>query len=301
MNDLVLTGPYRGISAYGNFAIQVDMPSSATGGSKEEASPSRSGDADGPITWEWDRYNPEHAAQVDATEPVTHTISLDSWRKINVTYLVMPNAIEATVTVNLPETPQDYLPHEKGQGEANDDGGTITAHSCGFEKHPIVLFTSAVEVPIPSKSLTLPLARPTVQVPQGKRLHIDMSNLHITECSSNREVKKPADSDSLSFDYGHESPTPQFNNYTEEVEVNVTWRPQQNKVMNMEYCKRLASNNLCSKIWNGTCLLNQIIYIYIFLSHPFRNKTCMSSNAFFEHYMQENIHIKPHQVCIIYW
>ena len=124
MNDLVLTGPYRGISAYGNFAIQVDMPSSAT---------SRSGDADGPITW------------------------------------------------------------------------------------------------------------------------------------------------------------------------NVTWRPQQNKVMNMEYCKRLASNNLCSKIWNGTCLPNQIIYIYIFLSHPLRNKTCMSSNAFFEHYMQENIHVKQHQVCIIYW
>lgn len=248
MNDLVLTGPYRGISAYGNFAIQVDMPSSATGGSKEEASPSSSGDADGSITWEWDRYNPEHAAQVDAPEPVTHTISLDSWRKINVTYLVMSNAVEAAVKVNLPETPQDYLPHEKDQGEADDDGGskytargTITAHSGGFEKHPIVLFTSAVEVPIPSKSLTLPLARPTVQVPQGKRLHIDMADLHITEYSSKRAVKKPADSYCLSFHFGHASPTPQFNNDTEEVEVNVTWRPQQNKVINMQYRKRLAN------------------------------------------------------------
>jgi len=244
MKDLVLTGPYRGISAYGNFAIQVVMPA-ATGG---EVEPSTSGGAGDPITWEWDCYNPEYADEVDAPEPVTRTISLDdSGRKIDVTYLVMSDAVEAKVEVKLRLEDNlkiaNYLPNEDyGKGFAaieEDRGRNYTAHgiitvriSC-FKQHPIVLFKSEDPIPFDFKSLILPLARSVVQVPYGKRLrlHVDMFDLHITERSSNRDVRKP---NGLSFGFGHFSPTPKVSNNDSEVEVNVTWPALPKKTIEME-------------------------------------------------------------------
>jgi len=244
MKDLVLTGPYRGISAYGNFAIQVVMPA-ATGG---EVEPSTSGGAGDPITWEWDCYNPEYADEVDAPEPVTRTISLDdSGRKIDVTYLVMSDAVEAKVEVKLRLEDNlkiaNYLPNEDyGNGFAaieEDRGRNYTAHgiitvriSC-FKQHPIVLFKSEDPIPFDFKSLILPLARSVVQVPYGKRLrlHVDMFDLHITERSSNRDVRKP---NGLSFGFGHFSPTPKVSNNDSEVEVNVTWPALPKKTIEME-------------------------------------------------------------------
>lgn len=66
MVELVLTGPYKGISAYGCFAIKINIPPATASSS--------SGDAGGLIQWEWDCYDPKYAAQVDQL-PVSHTIS----------------------------------------------------------------------------------------------------------------------------------------------------------------------------------------------------------------------------------
>jgi hypothetical protein len=78
--DLVLTGPYKGISAYGCFAISIDIPTPAAGSSGD------------PIQWEWDCYDPKYATQVDKP-PVSHTIG----DVAEVTYAGMSNAWEATV------------------------------------------------------------------------------------------------------------------------------------------------------------------------------------------------------------
>jgi len=58
MVDLVLTGPYRTISVYGNFAIQVDIP--VTAGGEDESSGGGGGlfsDGRRSIYWEWDGYD----------------------------------------------------------------------------------------------------------------------------------------------------------------------------------------------------------------------------------------------------
>ncbi|KAG2621715.1 uncharacterized protein LOC120666600 isoform X2 [Panicum virgatum] len=234
MNDLVLTGPCRGISAYGNFAIQVVM-AAATGGAGD------------PITWEWDCYNPEYADEIDAPEPVTRTMSLDdSGRKIEVTYLVMSDAVEAKVEVKLrlEDDPKMayYLPNEDAgdfeeikeyRGLNYTAHGIITVRVSGFEEHPIVLFRNEDPIPFDFNQIILPLARSSVQVPHGKRLrlHVDMFDLHITERSSNRDVRKP---DGLSFGFGHFSPTPEISNNDSEVEVNVSWPALPRKTIEIE-------------------------------------------------------------------
>ena len=59
MVDLVLTGPCTSISAYGCFAIKIDIPgpytSTGDGGS-------------GSIKWEWDCYDPEYAKEIERTQ-----------------------------------------------------------------------------------------------------------------------------------------------------------------------------------------------------------------------------------------
>jgi hypothetical protein len=129
MVELVLTGPYKGISAYGSFAIKIDIPPTAASSS--------SGDAGGLIQWEWDCYDPHYAAQVDQP-PVSHTIyTPDSKRHkvAEVTYVVMSDALEATVQVRL--RLKDGLSHGGMSGE-------ITALIDGFKNEDkSVLFRRA--------------------------------------------------------------------------------------------------------------------------------------------------------------
>ena len=82
MVELVLTGPYKGISAYGCFAIKINIPPATASSS--------SGDAGGLIQWEWDCYDPKYAAQVDQL-PLSHTICAPDMRPevAEVTYVVM--------------------------------------------------------------------------------------------------------------------------------------------------------------------------------------------------------------------
>ena len=80
----MLTGPYTVISGYGCFAIKIDSLATS------------------PIKWEWDCDDPKHAAQVDTMRPARGIITTwDGDKVARVTYVVMSDALEATVQVKL--------------------------------------------------------------------------------------------------------------------------------------------------------------------------------------------------------
>ena len=169
MVELVLTGPYKGISAYGCFAIKINIPPATASSS--------SGDAGGLIQWEWDCYDPKYAAQVDQL-PVSHTICAPDMRPevAEVTYVVMSDALEATVQVRL---------RLKDGHNTAGIGGEITARIDGFEdKYRSVLFRCAKGTrqcfsPTDDDSwFLLELARNVVAVPCGSALQIEV-NLQI--------------------------------------------------------------------------------------------------------------------------
>ncbi|KAL6640837.1 hypothetical protein ACP70R_021960 [Stipagrostis hirtigluma subsp. patula] len=237
MVALVLTGPYTGISACGNFAIKVDIQTEEGG----EVGSSSSADAGGTIYWEWDCYKQEYAAEVEDRKPVTRNISTDPHRKVLVTYLVMSDALEATVQVKLrfkddPEKDGD-LPQElededlPAAKEERDKryavNGKIAAHIDDFQDHRIVLFSSAPKrsVPIP-RSWILPLARSVIAMPYGKPLHIEVADLRIIDTSTGEVVKRSKFN--LSFDCGGLNPTDEVDD--DEVEVNVTWDTEQEEI-----------------------------------------------------------------------
>ena len=99
MIDLVMTGPYIRIRAYGHFAIHVDFPSAlpASGEGESSGSPDAAGGS-GTLKWEWewDGYDPFYAAQVDNPKPIRQTIGQDAaGRRMEIVYLVLSNAVEA--------------------------------------------------------------------------------------------------------------------------------------------------------------------------------------------------------------
>ncbi|CAO2198301.1 unnamed protein product [Urochloa humidicola] len=139
-------------------------------------------------------------------------------KTIKVTYLVMSEAVKATVgVVSLwlkDEKPQG-LPNEVGERgdtaatatatedttQGNKDGGgskqeytaygKITARIGGFEGYPIVLFERSEMEAIPLKSALI-FDRSTIYVPEDKQLQIDMNGLVITETSSsNGQLEHP--------------------------------------------------------------------------------------------------------------
>jgi len=163
MVDLVLTGPYTGISAYGSFAIKIDIPDTP------------------PIKWQWDGYDLEYAAQVDEL-PVTQKIH----NVAEVTYAVMSNALEATMQVML---------RLKDQHSPSGVHGEITALIDGFEVSSILFKCTegtgqcfSPDTASDSDSwFLLQLARNVVAVPCAKVLHINVK-LEI-KTSNNQEVK----------------------------------------------------------------------------------------------------------------
>lgn len=247
---LVLTGPYTGIAAYGNFAIEVDFPTGEADGEGGSSTSSSAHAAVGPITWEWDSYDKQFASEVDVPEPRSHLIKDSEGRRVlQVYYLVMSNALEATVQIKLklteyPEKDGD-LPNEQEEqdltpGNNKDDGyskytahGIIAARIGGLEQHhQIVLFSCTPKakgkVFIPHSSI-LPLARSLLAVPYGKPLHLEAKDVEIIDTCSNQVVKRL--NFNLSFDCGPSNPTPTNRIHDDdEVEVNVSWYPEQDQV-----------------------------------------------------------------------
>ncbi|CAL4995358.1 unnamed protein product [Urochloa decumbens] len=213
MIDLVLTGPNKGISANGCFAIKIDIPATTTAGSS-------SGDAGGSIYWKWDCYDPEFAEDVDKPQPVRRTISSSSspGRNVEVTYAVLSSALEATAQVKL---------HLK-DGHSPRVHGNITARIGGFEA-PSILFRREKETGqrfYPTDSRFLELARSVVAVPCGRMIHIEV-DLQI-ETSINQGASN--NSKPLKFYLNFDSGIPDTQCYEgydgDNVEVMVTWYPE---------------------------------------------------------------------------
>jgi hypothetical protein len=208
MTDLVLTGPCTSISAYGCFAIKIDIPAAAAGRSK--------GNGGGSIKWEWDCYDPEYAEEVDKP-PVSRTISSSGpGRNIEVTYAVMSNALEARVQMKLRRI--------NGNSSCSIHGN-ITARIGDF-KDRIVLFrrTQGTDQRLsPTDLWVLQLARSILAVPSGKQLHIEV-DLQIEIYSDNRGPKPRHFNTVLDFANGISSQR-RHEVDGNEVEVNVTWYP----------------------------------------------------------------------------
>ncbi|XP_066333394.1 60 kDa jasmonate-induced protein-like [Miscanthus floridulus] len=207
MVDLVLTGPCTSISAYGCFAIKIDIPAEATGSSK--------GDANGSIKWEWDCYDPEYADEVDKP-PVTLTISSSGpGRNVEVTYAVMSNALEATMQVKM---------WCIGGNSSCSVYGNIIARIGDF-KHRIILFrcTQGMSQRLsPTDMLVLQLSRSVLAVPCDWVLHIEVG-LQIETYSNNREANPQHFNTVLDFANGMASRCHEVDGNV--VEVNVTWYP----------------------------------------------------------------------------
>jgi hypothetical protein len=205
MVDLVLTGPYKGISAYGCFAIVIDIPDDTAAGSS-------SADAGGCIQWEWDCYDPEYAKEVDQKLPVSHTIG----DVAEVTYAVMSNAREATVQ-------QVKLRLKDGHTSHGGISAKITALIDGFkDEHKSVLFRQRLSKTGDNSWFPLELARKVVAVPCGSALHIEV-NLQIETKDGEEEVKVPLRFDNKGI---HSSERKTYDGNQVEVEVEVTWYPE---------------------------------------------------------------------------
>jgi len=206
MVDLVLTGPNIGFSALGCFAIKVDIPGTATAGSSR-------GDAGGPIEWEWDCYDPAEVG--DKPKTVTRTISSSGpGRNVEVTYAVMPDALEARVQVKL----------RLKDGHSHNVHGNIKArpYISGYEAWSVVLFRRTEGMGqrfSPTDSRFLQLARSVVGVPRGRELHIEV-DLWI-ETSNIRRCKRLK----VDFYFKADQILRRSRVDGDEIEVNVTWYP----------------------------------------------------------------------------
>ncbi|KAL6658375.1 hypothetical protein ACP70R_003961 [Stipagrostis hirtigluma subsp. patula] len=158
-------------------------------------------------------------------ELVSRRLILDPMRKIDVTYLVMSDALKATVEVKLrPKGGSEK--YGKKQEKKYTVQGEISARIGNFEDEgQIMLFSSAQGESI--QRMTNLLKRPDVMVPRDNLLHIDMRDLVITD-DSGEEVDN-IKYHSLSFNFGTSSPPAKFNG-SEVVQVGVKWASQGEKM-----------------------------------------------------------------------
>lgn len=160
-NDLVLTGPYKGISAHGIVSIEVD--------SFFTTDDNDSSDDNSPMLL-WDPYATAKHVEKDGHQGchvLTRTIKSRSHGSLDVTYAVLSNAVEAAVQVKL-------LLAENGDAPADCIlvHGTITARSQEIKEESVLFSRTPQEKVTVSPNYLVPLARSLLAVPLGKPLHI---------------------------------------------------------------------------------------------------------------------------------
>lgn len=184
-----------------------------------------------------------------ATELVTRNINFDSERSIDVTYLVMSDAVKATVKVHLrPKVDPEYNnkltekegKHTKQAKKYTVSRGKISARIGDYEGQ-IMLLSPGEKCEIVKDELALSLPRHDVMMPSGRKLHIDMAYLIITD-DSGKEVVNISDV-TFVFDFLSSSPTGPIDD-SSGIKVDVTW-PAQTKVSIEETGKHRTS--LCTK------------------------------------------------------
>ncbi|XP_015616112.1 60 kDa jasmonate-induced protein [Oryza sativa Japonica Group] len=153
--NLMLTGPYRAISADGSFLIEVHT--------------NNAGDVDGTLFW--DCYDDRNDHEHDIT--LTNTINT-SLGPVEVTYAVLTDAVEATVQVKLLHASR-RIQHRHAVAATIFVYGDITARSECFSVGS-VLFSrgSQNKVALTSGSTLLPLSRCVVAVPLNDQVEIEV-------------------------------------------------------------------------------------------------------------------------------
>jgi hypothetical protein len=172
-------------------------------------------DKSGPpiIAEEWD-VNDD-----DEIEEYTRTICAGFGRNFEITYLVIPNAIEANVGVKLKL--QDLGSRSRAVY------GKIKASTTDYRNKSVHLFSCerAKSLPFPSSSTSiLPLSPSMVVVPcrWQLELHIEVDLTVITTCDGQEEQDKNL---KFSLEFTHEIMSQEREVDDEEVEVNIKWRP----------------------------------------------------------------------------
>ncbi|CAL4893279.1 unnamed protein product [Urochloa decumbens] len=151
-DGLLLTGPYRAISADGSVAIKLDLHDAS-----QELAPSSEAKA-GLISW--DVYEPS-----EEYDKAISRIVDTRYGPVEVTYAVLSNAVEASVEVT--------LVRREEEGQAADTGvrGRIVARSQLFEIETVLLdgefgqssraeSTGATTIPLARSILAVPLLWP---------------------------------------------------------------------------------------------------------------------------------------------
>jgi hypothetical protein len=186
----------------------------------------------------------------DSTRVETHNKDFGGERKMKIKYLVMSHTVKAKVVVMLRHR-GDLYRNRRLDGESKCTVSVydeIAARIDGYD-HRIVLFrinakSKAADLVAGS---TIRLERSDVWVPHGKRLHIEIKQLHVT--AGDRVVRIA--SRSFSFNFGDWSPTPEDSD--SEVKVEIDWHGiRQKEVINIQ--------NICSAV-HAVC---QISYMLLF-------------------------------------
>ena len=197
MVDLVPIGPRRILMAYGYFSLEVYADN--------ESGP--------PITEDWD------VLVDDEIEEYTRTICAGPGCKLEITYLVIPNAIEANVEVKL------KLKDLGSRSRAVY--GKIKASATDYRNKSVHLFScergTSLSFPSGSTSI-LPLSPSMVAVPcrWQLELHIEVDLTVITTCDSQEEQDKNL---KFNLEFTREIMSQEREVDDDQVEVNIKWYP----------------------------------------------------------------------------
>ncbi|CAL4943676.1 unnamed protein product [Urochloa decumbens] len=210
MVDLVPMGPRSVLMACGCFGVEV-FPATAA-----DEEPYKKFGARPPITIGWDVLEDEELVEY------TQTVSGGPGRELEITYLVIPTAVETTVEVKLKL--KDLI-----VSKSRAVYGTIKASNSDYGNKSVHLFNCgrgrSCSVPSGSaSSILLPLSPSVIAFPycQQLELHIEL-DLTVITISGNQEEDRRFKFMCLKFTPGIRSQEREVGG--DQVEVSTTWYP----------------------------------------------------------------------------
>ncbi|CAL4914930.1 unnamed protein product [Urochloa decumbens] len=210
MVDLLPIGPSSILRAYGAFTLEVFYCNTTSG--KEGCN-----SVGLPIRAQWDVCGED-----DDEEPKEYaqTICDRGRRKLEITYLVIPNAIEANVKVRLKLNNLGSRSHAVY--------GKIKASAADYGNRSVHLFSCARgrswSVPSCSSSI-LPLSPSVIALPCRRQfeLYLEVDLVVVSTSDNQEEEEKNLKFTSLKFTHRVTSQEREVDG--DQVEVNITWNP----------------------------------------------------------------------------
>ncbi|TVU21404.1 hypothetical protein EJB05_31036 [Eragrostis curvula] len=170
--DLVLIGPYRILEAYSSLGLKV-FPTDDEGSSTDDE-----GSGTGPLFQKWD------VTEADEVEEYTQTIYGGLGRKLEITYLVIPEAVETHVEVRL---------NLKDLGSRSRAVyGSVKASAFDYGSKSVHLFSRergrSLSLPCGSTCI-LPLSPYMIALPYNRHFRVQIEVDLITTCDIQEEDK----------------------------------------------------------------------------------------------------------------